>query len=145
MSDEFYSLQTDDIKLVQGDTTNIEYDFVDAAGTAIDITTYDVKFTVRDPETGDVVSMLTGVTTVSKYHNDNLAGGRGVYLYGDTYAPSGSLTETNQLLIVLDPDDTSGMDYGVAYPFDIELSKYSGTLKLTAVRGHLLIAKEQTQ
>jgi len=148
MSDDFYSLQTDDVKIVQGDTVNLEYQFVDSDGSVIDITSYDAKFTVRDPETDEVVSMLTGITTFSKRHNDVVVGGQGIYFYNDTQVAAASLgiTTPNQMVIILDFADTQGLDAGVSYPFDVELSKYGNSgVRVTAVRGHLLVAKEQTQ
>ena len=142
--DDFYSLQNDDIKFVQGDTVNLEYEFVDENEGDIDISGYDCKFTVRSPETGNIIPMLLGVTDFSKEHNDAVMFGRGIYFRNDVeiIGTGLSIAKTNQLVIVLDSIDTVQLEYGMVYPFDIQLSLYNKVI--TAVRGSLLIAKEQT-
>jgi len=147
MSDDFYSLQTDDIKIVQGDTVNILYEFFDELDDEADITGYDCKFTVRDPEDDSVVQMLSVLTTHSKEHNDGVTGGAGIFYNSDTQVVPADfgITANNQLAIVLDPADTEDLDYGVAYPFDIEFSRLGGNIKTTPIKGFLLISKEITE
>ena len=135
MADDIYTLETDDWKVVKGDTLNIYYSFKDSDGVNLDITSYQTKFSVIDPLTEELIADF------SKTHNEAISGGNGVYYYGDTQAPANlGLTASNQLAVVLSYFDTN-VDAGI-YPFDIEFT--DGNSKKTAVKGNLIITEEVT-
>ena len=134
MSD-IYELETYDYKLVRGDTFNLPLEFEDADGNAIDISTWEATFVVKDYVNNTIISALT------KTHDDSITNGDGIYYYGDGEKPDGlGMSATNQLVVVLGFLDTDDMEPGI-YKCEIEFYK-DGLSKFTPFQGHLIVKEE---
>lgn len=140
MSENFYDKQTKDWQIIQGDTVNIPFQFVDSNKEDVDITAWEVKFTVRDPITREIIAAL------SKSHGKGGADDNdGIYYSIDTNTPVNLipfLTKTNQVIIVLSYTDT-GISTGV-YSYDVAIFKDDNVTKWTPVKGNLIVREEVT-
>jgi len=117
---DFYSLETDDIQIVQGDTVNIGYEFVDDNDAPIDITGYECIFSVTDPLTRAELLSIPCFTILT----------------------NPSIAANNQIIVALSSSFTESLDYGIAYPFKIKLQIGDPISKvITAICGHLIINK----
>jgi len=135
--DDFYERQTNDYEIIKGDTANLGFQFKDEDGEWQDITSMTSKFNVLNPYTDEVID------SIEKTHNDNVAGGGGIYYNGDTQIPVGLVLEDYQCCVVLTYADTANyLEEGV-YPFDLEFSL--NNRKLTKIRGNLIVKQEITE
>ena len=134
MVTNYYDLQTHDFKIIQGDTVNLPFDFLNPSNEALNITSYGIKFSLADP--------VTGAILISKEHDDVPVGGEGIYFNGDSEIPSGlTIDAVNKLIVVLTSVDTAALNEG-SYPFDLEFT--SGSNKFTPVTGFVQVKKQVT-
>lgn len=135
-----YEDENPDYTVTKGDTLNIPLQFVDSDGDNVDITAFQIKFSVKNSLTNSIE------TSFSKSHDFGGADlNDGIYYSIDTNTPAQLvpfLTQTNQVIIVLSYTDTSSVDPGV-YPYDVEIERNDSPTKFT-IKGNLIITEEVT-
>jgi hypothetical protein len=138
MIKDFYSKQTYDFKAHRGDTLSIPLSFYNSAKTAVDITGFGATFDILDPQTDAPIAAL------EKTHDDGVAGGDGIYFFGDSEAWTElGLTAVNQVQIVLKASDTEDLDPQV-YKWELEFTKtINGVMcRQTVAAGYLTVVKD---
>ena len=119
-----------DFLTYRGDSLVIKLQFNDTNNQPIDVTVYDIRFTVRDEyEDQDSIIQKDRTNQVTN----------GIVTSVDAQAGNYNLTETNQLAIIIDVDDTKVLRPDI-YPFDVEFKKNSGIY--TAIRGNLIVRND---
>jgi hypothetical protein len=140
MANDLFEVQTQDYKVVQGDTLNLAWNFKDKQGDPIlDIVNWDSRFSIEDFISHDIITGLV------KTHNDAPPVGGGVYYNGDVnIVPGLGITADNQVVVVLTAADTDTLlpgTYKIYFKFIISQA-YNADF--TAVVGNLKVLKRDT-
>lgn len=136
MIEDFYDEQTYDWYTIKGDTQFIKMEFFDINDMPINMSLFDIKFTIQDPVEDEPILSL---------QKDRTAGvPNGIFHFDDNTVNFGmGITTSNQIVIHLTPEETKLLDKEV-YPFDVEF-KISGLYDaIFTRRGHLIIDRDIT-
>lgn len=122
-----------DYEEYRADTIIIKQAYWDIYDNPINLGSFNLKFSVRDEfENEDEV--------IQKDRTGGVVGG--IYLSTDAEAVDYNITETNQLVILIDSDDTKDLRIDI-YPFDIEFSKNGKVY--TSIDGNLILKQDKTR
>jgi len=116
----------------RGDSFAMKLQFFDTNKQPIDVTVFDIKMSVRD-EYEDTDSIITKDRTAQVSN--------GIVTSADAQAGSYNLTQSNQIAVIIESDDTKVLRPDI-YPFDVEFKK--GTGIYTPIRGNLIVRKDMT-
>ena len=138
----YYEAETRDYTFTKGDTAILRFELVEkGTGNPIDLRQWNSKCTLLDYITNQPI------TALQKYHDDSIAGGKGIYYYGDVQLPDGITLDTvGKIVIIFKDVDTKTLKPGI-YPFDIEfsISTLEGDIFRFTVKGNLIITWEATE
>ena len=140
-NNSYYEREALDFRVVKGDTLLIPLSFNSSSGAPIDVTSFQMRFTVRDAITDDIIEMLTGVTTHSLDHEKDTTTGRGISFYGDTDLGVKGLAidAVNKIVIVLESTNTSLFR---RLPHVWELEMTADLQRKSSIKGRIIVDRE---
>lgn len=116
----------------RGDSFVIKMRFFDTNRQSINVSVFDLKFSVRD-EYNDINGIITKNRTNQTPN--------GIVVSADAVAGNYNINNTNEMAVIVDSDDTKNLRPDI-YPFDIEFKK--GTGIYTPIRGNLTVKQDMT-
>jgi len=153
MSENIYTQQIYDYKIVPGETKLIALELFGPNDLLIDLSVYNIYFIIFDPQTKDVIPMAAPGSTLYSMRNrtpentDYSADTyEGIYRYGDSVRTGmtppdyfvDNLNAINKIIVELKPSWSEVFTQGVIYPCQLRLERDETGEVFVPIKGHIV-------